>query len=70
MVSLSNSQSKILKEIKLSVDEKGYPPTIKELCDSVGLKSKSTVHQHLTKLEKLGYIKIEHRAPRAITVLK
>lgn len=70
MVSLNNSQKKILKEIKLSVDEKGYPPTVRELCNKVGLKSTSTVQSHLTKLEKLGYIKREHGAPRAITVLK
>lgn len=70
MVTLNNSQEKILKEIKNSLEDRGYPPTVRELCNSVGLKSKATVHYHLTKLEKLGYIKREYREPRAITVLK
>lgn len=70
MLDLNNSQEKILKEIKKSLKDRGYPPTVRELCKSVGLKSTSTVQVHLTKLEKLGYIKREHGVPRAITVLK
>lgn len=70
MVTLNNSQEKILKEIKNSLEDRGYPPTVRELCNKVGLKSKSTVHYHLIKLEELGYIKRKHGEPRAITVLK
>lgn len=70
MVKLSNNQEKILNEIKNNLRDKGHPPTIKELCDSVGLSSTSSIHYHLIKLEKLGYIKRVRGISRSITVLK
>ena len=48
---------------------KGYPPSVREMCIAVGLKSTSTVHSHMNKLEKLGYIRRDPTKPRAIEVL-
>ena len=60
---LSPKQVLILEFIK------GYPPSVRETCDAVGLKSTSTVHSHLNKLEKYGYIRRDPTKPRAIEVL-
>ncbi|MGL5311654.1 MAG: transcriptional repressor LexA [Peptostreptococcaceae bacterium] len=66
---LSNKQILILEFIKEQIAQKGYPPAVREICDAVGLKSTSTVHSHLNKLEKLGYIRKDATKPRAIEVL-
>ena len=66
---LSNKQILILEFIKEQIASKGYPPAVREICDAVGLKSTSTVHSHLNKLEKLGYIRKDATKPRAIEVL-
>lgn len=55
-----------IKEQQLA---KGYPPSVREICSAVGLKSTSTVHSHLNKLEKLGYIRRDPTKPRAIEIL-
>ncbi|MED9957732.1 MAG: LexA repressor, partial [Christensenellales bacterium] len=47
-----DNQAKILAYIKQEIQEKGYPPSVREICEAVGLKSTSTVHGHLTRLEK------------------
>ena len=52
---LTNKQLMILEFIKEQLLSKGYPPSVREICQAVGLKSTSTVHSHLNKLEKLGY---------------
>lgn len=49
---LSTKQSNILKFIKKEIMQKGYPPSVREICKAVGLKSTSTVHGHLSRLEK------------------
>ncbi len=49
--------------------EKGYPPSVREICDAVGLKSTSTVHGHLSRLEKKGLIRRDPTKPRAIEIL-
>ena len=60
MRSAEVSQRKILEFIKREIDEKGYPPSVREICAGVGLKSTSTVHAHLNHLERQGLIqKIE-----------
>ena len=59
----------ILEFIKEQQLDKGYPPSVREICTAVGLKSTSTVHSHLNKLEKLGYIKRDPSKPRAIEIL-
>lgn len=67
---LTNKQIKILEFIKDRFSQKGYPPTIREVCSYIGLKSTSTVHSHLNKLEELGYIKRDPTKPRAIELLE
>lgn len=52
MSDLSAKQKQILEYMKAEVREKGYPPSVREICDAVGLKSTSTVHGHLSRLEK------------------
>jgi len=66
---ISNKQLKILEFIKDELHNKGYPPSVREICQAVGLKSTSTVHGHLEKLEKYGYIRRDHTKPRAIEIV-
>ncbi|KNF08914.1 SOS regulatory protein LexA [Gottschalkia purinilytica] len=66
---LSTKQLEILEFIKNEIQKKGYPPAVREICTAVGLKSTSTVHGHLEKLEKKGYIRKDPTKPRAIEVL-
>ena len=51
MSELSAKQRQILEYMKAEVREKGYPPSVREICDAVGLKSTSTVHGHLSRLD-------------------
>ncbi|GAB7388025.1 transcriptional repressor LexA [Bacillaceae bacterium] len=69
MVKLSNRQKAILDFIKKEVKEKGYPPSVREIGEAVGLASSSTVHGHLARLEKKGLIRRDPTKPRAIEVL-
>lgn len=64
-----DNQAKILAFIKQEIQDKGYPPSVREICDAVGLKSTSTVHGHLTRLEKKGLLHRDTMKPRAIEVL-
>lgn len=66
---LNEKQVNILYYIKDQVQKKGYPPSVREICDDVNFKSTSTVHGHLEKLELKGYIKKGASKPRAIEVL-
>ena len=66
---LTDKQIAILEFIKSEISKKGYPPAVREICDAVNLRSTSTVHSHLNKLEKLGYIRKDPTKPRAIEVL-
>jgi len=65
-----DKQSEIYNFIKDQVQSKGYPPSVREICMAVGLKSTSTVHGHLERLEKKGYIRRDPTKPRAIELLK
>ena len=56
---LSEKQKKILNFLKQEIRTKGYPPSVREICDAVGLKSTSTVHGYLERLEKKGLIRRE-----------
>lgn len=69
MEKISKKQSEILKFMKSEVREKGYPPSVREICQAVGLKSTSTVHGHLAQLEKKGYIRRDPSKPRAIEII-
>jgi repressor LexA len=66
---ITDQQQKILEYIKAEVYSKGYPPSVREICEAVGLKSTSTVHGHLAKLEKNGFIRRDPTKPRAIELL-
>lgn len=66
---LSQKQVEILLFIKSEIQKKGYPPAVREICAGVGLKSTSTVHGHLAKLEQKGYIRKDPTKPRAIEIL-
>jgi len=66
---LSKKQIDIMNFIKAQVAKHGYPPSVREICAAVNLKSTSTVHSHLSKLEEKGYIKKDPSKPRAIGVM-
>lgn len=59
----------ILDFIKSEVEVKGYPPSVREIAKAVGLASSSTVHGHLERLEKKGYIRRDPTKPRAIEIV-
>lgn len=66
---LSEIQVKILQYIKKEISTKGYPPSVREMCKATGLNSTSSVHSHLTTLEKKGYIRKDNNKMRAIEVV-
>ncbi len=68
-INLNSRQAAILDFIKQEIREKGYPPSVREICEAVGLNSPSTVHAHLSTLEKKGYIRRDPLKPRAMEVL-
>ena len=69
MSKISNRQQAILDFIKNEVRDKGYPPSVREIGQAVGLASSSTVHGHLDRLEKKGLIRRDPTKPRAIEIL-
>ncbi|WP_027084801.1 transcriptional repressor LexA [Cohnella panacarvi] len=69
MSKMSNRQNAILEFIKNEVRDKGYPPSVREIGEAVGLASSSTVHGHLDRLEKKGMIRRDPTKPRAIEIL-
>lgn len=66
---ISDKQLRILEFIKGELHKKGYPPSVREICVAMGLKSTSTVHGHLEKLERHGYIRRDPTKPRAIEIV-
>ncbi|MBH5317775.1 transcriptional repressor LexA [Paenibacillus sp. GSMTC-2017] len=69
MSKISKRQNSILEFIKQEVRDKGYPPSVREIAEAVGLLSSSTVHGHLDRLEKKGFIRRDPTKPRAIEIL-
>ena len=65
---ITDKQQQILNYMKDEILRTGYPPTVREICDAVGLKSTSSVHSHLETLEKNGYIRRDPTKPRAIEI--
>ena len=65
---LTPIQQKILDYIKEETLTKGFPPSVRDICAAVNLKSTSSVFTHLGNLEKKGYIKRDPTKPRAITI--
>ena len=65
---ISSKQQEILDYIKEEILKRGYPPSVREICEAVHLKSTSSVHSHLETLEKNGYIRRDPTKPRAIEI--
>ena len=66
---ISKKQLEILEYIKTQLLKRGFPPSVREICEAVNLKSTSSVHSHLETLEKNGYIHRDPTKPRAIEIL-
>lgn len=66
---ISEKQKEILDFIKHEILNKGYPPSVRDICEAVKLKSTASVHAHLETLEKNGYIRRDPTKPRAIEIL-
>lgn len=65
---LTPKQLEILSFLKSEILSKGYPPAVRDICAAVGLRSTSSVHAHLERLEELGYIHRDPTKPRAIEI--
>ena len=66
---ITGKQKDILDYIKNEILNKGYPPSVRDICQAVGLKSTSSVHAHLETLEKNGYIRRDPTKPRTIEIV-
>lgn len=66
---ISAKQEEILNYIKSQIMTKGYPPSVRDICEAVHLKSTSSVHSHLETLERNGFIRRDPTKPRAIEIL-
>ncbi|MDO4633328.1 MAG: transcriptional repressor LexA [Eubacteriales bacterium] len=66
---ITTKQSEILEYMKKEILNRGFPPSVREICEAVNLKSTSSVHAHLESLEKNGYIRRDPTKPRAIEIL-
>lgn len=66
---LTRRQQQILDFIRSEVHLRGYPPSVREIGEAVGLSSSSTVHSHLAALEAKGFIRRDPSKPRALEVL-
>ncbi|WP_313585117.1 transcriptional repressor LexA, partial [Lacrimispora sp.] len=68
-VRMSKIQKQIFDYVKESINDRGYPPAVREICEAVSLKSTSSVHSHLETLEKKGYIRRDPTKPRTIEII-
>ncbi len=69
MEPLKDRERKILTYMKEEIKKKGYPPTVREMCTALGIKSTSTTHKDLENLEMKGYIKKDPAKPRALMIV-
>lgn len=69
MDTLKERERKILTYMKEEIKEKGYPPTVREMCTALGIKSTSTTHKDLENLEKKGFIRKDPAKPRALMII-
>ena len=67
---INDTQKAVLSYIKQAVKTQGYPPTMRDICAGVGLKSTSSVQAHLDALERLGYIRRPAGKRRAIEIIE
>ncbi len=70
MEQLTTRQREVLDLIKRKVAERGYPPSVREIGEELGLNSPSTVHSHLSSLVRAGYLRRDPSKPRAIEVVE
>jgi repressor LexA len=68
MLDIKDKQLEIYNFLKTYTENKGYPPSVREICEAVGLSSTSTVHGHLKRLERKGLIKRDPSKPRALEI--
>ena len=66
---LTERQRQVLQFIKDEIRTKGYPPSVREIGEAIGLSSSSTVHGHMARLEEKGFIRRDPTKPRAIEVI-
>jgi repressor LexA len=69
MEDLTGRQREILDYIRDTVADRGYPPSVREIGDALGLRSPSTVHSHLSSLVRSGHLRRDATKPRAIEVV-
>jgi len=65
---LTQRQRRVLEVIRDSIERRGYPPSVREIGEAIGLTSPSTVHSHLNTLQRLGFLRRDPTKPRAIEV--
>ena len=70
MRGLTERQRQVLESIHTITGEKGYPPTVREIGDRLGLRSSCTVQRHLEALERKGYIKRDRTKARSVEILQ
>lgn len=70
MNTLKDRESKILNYMKEEIRQKGYPPTVREICNALQIKSTSTVHKDIESLVKAGFIVKDPSKPRALMVVE
>ena len=66
---LKERERKILEFMKSEIRQKGYPPTVREICSALGIKSTSTVHKDIESLVKDGYLIKDPSKPRALNII-
>lgn len=66
---LKEREQRILDYMKNEIRAKGYPPTVREICGALNIKSTSTVHKDIDNLEKKGFIKKDPSKPRALMIV-
>jgi repressor LexA len=66
---LTDRQRQVLEFIDAEVRERGYPPSVREIGEAIGLSSSSTVHAHLAALEDKGFLKRDPSKPRALELI-
>ena len=69
MSNLKDREERILNFMKSEIKTKGYPPTVREICTALGIKSTSTVHKDIASLVDQGYLKKDPSKPRALMVV-
>ena len=70
MLDIKDKQLEVYNFLKTYTENRGFPPSVREICEAVGLSSTSTVHGHLKRLEKKGFIKRDPSKPRALEIIE